>query len=96
MVHGWSVTVASTDTLTVRLGNGVHPWMVHRWSVTVVHPWMVHGWSMDGHSNCSIPNTLTDGVRQGVHPWMATVTVASTDTLTDGVRQGVHPWMVHG
>jgi len=32
-----TVTVASTDTLTDGNMQGVHPWMVHGWSVTVVH-----------------------------------------------------------
>ena len=54
-----TVTVASTDTLTEWVREGVHPWMVHRWSVIVastdtltdgvrqgVHPWMVHRWSV--------------------------------------------------
>ena len=38
-----TVTMASTDTLTDGVRQGVHPWMVHRWSVIVVHPWMDHG-----------------------------------------------------
>ena len=54
-----TITVASTDTSTDRVRQGVHSWMVHRWSVTVasatlseggrqcVHPWMVHELSMD-------------------------------------------------
>ena len=35
-----TVTMASTDTWTDGVRQGVHPWMVHRWSVIVVHPWM--------------------------------------------------------
>ena len=54
--HPWmtTVTVASTDTLTDGVRQGVYSRMVHRWSVIVVHPWMVHGWSMDDHSNYGI------------------------------------------
>jgi len=45
-----TVTMASTDTLTDGVRQGVHSWMVHGWSVTVA----IHGWSMDDHSNCVI------------------------------------------
>ena len=45
-----TVTMASMDTLTDGVRQGIHSWMVHGWSVTVT----IHGWSMDGHSNYGI------------------------------------------
>ena len=57
-----TVTMVSTDTLTDGVRQGVHSWMVHRWSVTVVHPWMVHGWTT---VTMASTDTLTDEVSHG-------------------------------
>ena len=104
--------MASTDTLTDGVRQGVHSWdgpqMV---SNCGIHGYLdrrgkgrwlaIHGWSMNGTVTLTSMDTYTEGGRQGGRPstdgpWRTTVTVASTDTLTDGVRQGVHPWSTDG
>ena len=74
-----------------RGSQGVHSWMVHGWSVTVVYPWMVHGWTTVTMAS----TTLSEGGRQCVHPWM--VHGWSMDgQIKWAVKVAIHGWFMDG